>query len=71
MNTNTLQKHSEMLGQIASHVETFATSSEDTTLKCVLNLLKKYHKLKGKYHKLKGKYHINNSIEIEKYRIKS
>ena len=39
--------HSTMLSQIASFVEEFAKTTEDTTLQCVLNLLEEYYLLKA------------------------
>jgi hypothetical protein len=38
--------HSLMLGRIASYVEDFAETTEDSTLLCVLRLLVAYHELK-------------------------
>lgn len=40
------ENHSIMLSQIASYVEDFAKSEEDTTLMCVLRLLIAYHDAK-------------------------
>lgn len=42
-----LKSHSIMLGQIASCVEDFSESSNDTTLICVLRLLARYHDMKA------------------------
>lgn len=42
-----LKKHSHMLGRIASYVEDFGESEEDTTLICVLRLLARYHQMEA------------------------
>lgn len=41
------KKHSQMLGRIATYVEDFAESEEDTTLICVLRLLARYHQMEA------------------------
>jgi hypothetical protein len=41
------ENHSQMLGRIASYVEDFAQSDDDTTLVCVLRLLAVVHELKA------------------------
>lgn len=46
-NIEQLKKHSQMLGRIASCVEDFAESEEDTTLICVLRLLARYHQMQA------------------------
>ena len=46
-NIEQLKKHSQMLGRIASCVEDFAESEEDTTLICVLRLLARYHQMEA------------------------
>jgi hypothetical protein len=51
--TDQLRRHSRMLGVIASHVEGFARDEEDTTLVCVLRLLREYHYAKAE---LAGKW---------------
>jgi hypothetical protein len=42
-----LKAHSHMLGRIASYLEDFCESDEDTTLVCVLRLLARYHSLEA------------------------
>lgn len=42
-----LKSNSQMLSRIASYVEDFAESDEDTTLICVLRLLARYHSLEA------------------------
>jgi hypothetical protein len=42
-----LESHSQMLGQIAAHVEDFAYHEDMTTLDGVKLLLADYHKYKG------------------------
>lgn len=42
-----LREHSQMLGVIGSHVQDFARDNEDTTLVCVLRLLRDYHYAKA------------------------
>lgn len=46
-NIEKLKEHSQMLSRIASYVEDFAGSDEDTTSICVLRLLAKYHQLEA------------------------
>lgn len=41
------ENHSQMLGRIASYVEDFAESDDDTTLVCVLRLLAVVYELKA------------------------
>lgn len=41
------ENHSQMLGRIASYVEDFAESPDDTTLICVLRLLAVCYELKA------------------------
>lgn len=42
--------NSMMLSQIASYVEDFAETEDDTTLMCVVRLLAEYHQLKADQH---------------------
>lgn len=51
------ENHSQMLGRIASCVEDFAESDDDTTLLCVLRLLAVVYELKADQ--------IHNAIERE------
>ena len=46
-NIEKLKEHSQMLGRIASYVEDFAESDEDTTAICVLRLLARYHHMEA------------------------
>jgi hypothetical protein len=47
MNEEQLKSNSRMLSRIASYVEDFAESEEDTTLICVLRLLARYHQIQA------------------------